>query len=328
MTSSNFPSRRPRRGVRRRTGRQAGAVDLTTRVGGVELRAPVMTASGTSGHGADLGAYVDLGVLGAVVCKSLLAGPWPGNPPPRVHETPAGMLNSVGLQGPGVDQWLADDVPALVAAGATVVASVWGRTIEDYAEAAEALAGAPPEVVAVEVNVSCPNHHARHEMFAHDPEATFAALAATASVGRPRWAKLSPNVTHLPDIAAAAVDAGADAVTLINTLMGMSIDTETAQVRLGGRGGGLSGPAIHPVAVRAVFDVRAALPGLPIVAAGGVASGIDAVEFLMAGASAVQVGTATFAEPGAVGRVLDELESWCARRGVASVSELVGLAHG
>jgi dihydroorotate dehydrogenase (NAD+) catalytic subunit len=238
------------------------------------------------------------------------------------------MLNSVGLQGPGVAQWLADDVPELVAAGATVVASVWGRTIEDYAEAAEALAGAPPEVVAVEVNVSCPNHHARHEMFAHDPEATFAALAATAVVGRPRWAKLSPNVTHLSDIAAAAVDAGADAVTLINTLMGMSIDTETAQVRLGGRGGGLSGPAIHPVAVRAVYDVRAALPDVPIVAAGGVASGVDAVEFLMAGACAVQVGTATFAEPGAVLRVLDELESWCARRGVAHVSDLVGLAHG
>lgn len=328
MTSSNFPSRRARRGARQRTRRSGSAVDLTTQVGGVGLRAPVMTASGTSGHGADLGAYVDLGALGAVVCKSLLAGPWPGNPPPRVHETPAGMLNSVGLQGPGVAQWLTDDVPELVAAGATVVASVWGRTIEDYAEAAEALAAAPPEVVAVEVNVSCPNHHARHEMFAHDPEATFAALAATAAVGRPRWAKLSPNVTHLSDIAAAAVDAGADAVTLINTLMGMSIDTETAQVRLGGRGGGLSGPAIHPVAVRAVFDVRAALPDVPIVAAGGVASGVDAVEFLMAGACAVQVGTATFAEPGAVLRVLDELESWCAQRGVARVGDLVGLAHG
>lgn len=301
--------------------------DLRCAVGTVDLPNPVMTASGTSGHGAELAPYVDLGGLGAVVCKSLLAEPWPGNPPPRVHETAAGMLNSVGLQGPGVAAWLADDLPALVATGARVVASVWGRTIEDYEAAAEALAEAPPEVVAVEVNVSCPNHHARHEMFAHDPAATAAAVAATAACNRPRWAKLSPNVTSLVPIAEAALGAGAEAVVLVNTLMGMSIDVDRREARLGGRGGGLSGPAIHPVAVRAVWDVHRALPEVPIVAVGGVASGADVVEFLLAGAVAAQVGTATFAEPGASGRVLNEVAAWCDRHGVERLADLVGAAH-
>ena len=305
----------------------AGVADLRCSVGRVSLPNPVMTASGTSGHGAELAPYVDLGSLGAVVCKSLLADSWPGNPPPRVHETPAGMLNSVGLQGPGVAAWLADDLPALVATGARVVASIWGRTVEDYAVAAEALAGAPAEVVAVEVNVSCPNHHARHEIFAHDPAATAAAVAATAPCNRPRWAKLSPNVTSLVPIARSAIEAGAEAVVLVNTLMGMSIDVTTRSARLGGRGGGLSGPAIHPVAVRAVWDVHRALPEVPIVAVGGVASGADVVEFLLAGAAAAQVGTATFAEPAAVGRILAEVGEWCEDEGVDCLADLVGAAH-
>lgn len=301
---------------------------LSTSVGSVRLPNPVMTASGTSGHGSELGRYVDLGSLGAVVCKSLLVEPWPGNPAPRVHETPAGMLNSVGLQGPGVEQWLAEDVPALVATGARIVASIWGRTVEDYALAAAALAAAPSEVVAVEVNVSCPNHHARNEMFAHDPGATAEVVSATAACGRPRWAKLSPNVSDLVPIASAAADAGAEAVTLVNTLMGMSIDVEARSGRLGGRGGGLSGPAIHPVAVRAVWDVHAALPDLPIVGVGGVVTGVDAIEFLMAGASAVQVGTATFADPEASARVLGDVDRWCRRHHIDDVAELIGAAHG
>ncbi len=301
---------------------------LATSVGSVALPNPIMTASGTSGHGAELGRYVDLGTLGAVVCKSLLVDPWPGNPAPRVHETPAGMLNSVGLQGPGVRHWLDEDVPVLVASGARIVASLWGRTVEDYAEAAAVLADAPPEVVAVEVNVSCPNHHARHEIFAHDPRATAEVVAVTAACGRPRWAKLSPNVSDLVPVVAAAVEAGAEAVTLVNTLMGMSIDIEARAGRLGGRGGGLSGPAIHPVAVRAVWDVHAALPEVPIVGVGGVASGHDAIEFLMAGASAVQVGTATFANPRATAEVLAEVGAWCDRRGVTNLAELIGVAHG
>jgi len=306
--------------------RGAPAVDTAVRVGSLTLPNPVMTASGTGGHGAELHAYQPLGDLGAVVVKSLSADPWPGNPAPRVHATPAGMLNSVGLQGPGVSAWLADDLPALRATGARVVASIWGRSVEDYGRAAAALADAPPEVVAVEVNLSCPNTEAGRDLFAHDPEATAAVVAATAACGRPRWAKLSPNTPRVAEVAAAAAGAGAEAVTLVNTVMGMAIDPETRTYRLGAgeRGGGLSGPAIHPVAVRVVHDVHRAHPDLPIVGVGGVVDGASAVELLLAGASAVQVGTATFADPRAPGRVARDLEHWCHRRGIASVAELTG----
>lgn len=304
------------------------AVDLTTRVGSVTLANPLLTASGTAGHGDELGRYIDLAAIGAMVVKSLSADPWAGNPAPRVHETPAGMINSVGLQGRGVQHWLDEELPPLLDAGATVVASIWGTSVEDYTRAADLLAGAPPEVVAVEVNVSCPNHHDRDRMFAHAPDSTAEVIEATAGCGRPRWAKLSPNVTDLVSIARAAADAGAEAVTLINTVMGMVIDLERRRPLLGGGGGGLSGPAIHPVAVRAVFDVHRALPEVPIVGVGGVATAEDAIELLMAGASAVQVGTATFAEPRTVERVRDGVRAWCGRHGVAGVHELIGAAHG
>jgi len=287
-----------------------------------------MTASGTAGHGDELGAYVDLSTLGAVVVKSLSPEPWAGNAAPRVHETPAGMINSVGLQGPGVRKWLEDELPAVIATGATVVASIWGTTIEDYALAAELLRDAPSEVVAVEVNVSCPNLHDRNRMFAHAPETTAEAIQAASVCGRPMWAKLSPNVSDLASIAKAAHSAGADAVTLVNTVLGMAIDTETRNYRLGGGGGGLSGPAIHPVAVRAVHDVHAAYPEIPIIGVGGVARGVDAIELMMAGASAIQVGTASFADPRSVARVLYEIEDWCASHGVASARELIGVVHG
>jgi len=305
-----------------------GSVDLTTTVGSLTLANPVMTASGTAGHGDELGAYVDLSTLGAVVVKSLSPEPWAGNAAPRVHETPAGMINSVGLQGPGVRKWLEEELPAVIATGATVVASIWGTTIEDYALAAELLRDAPAEVVAVEVNVSCPNLHDRNRMFAHAPETTAEAIQAASVCGRPMWAKLSPNVSDLASIAKAAHSAGADAVTLVNTVLGMAIDTETRTYRLGGGGGGLSGPAIHPVAVRAVHDVHAAYPEIPIIGVGGVARGVDAIELMMAGASAIQVGTASFADPRSVARVLDEIEAWCAERSVASVRELIGVVHG
>jgi dihydroorotate dehydrogenase (NAD+) catalytic subunit len=307
--------------------RRRAGVDLSTAVGSVVLPNPIMTASGTAGHGDELGAYVDLGTLGAVVVKSLSADPWPGNPSPRVHETPAGMINSVGLQGPGVGFWLEHELPAVLATGARVVVSIWGTSVEDYARAAAMLAGAPAGVIAVEVNISCPNHHDRNRMFAHSPSSTSEAIDAASVCGLPMWAKLSPNVSDLAAIAAAAAAAGAEAVTLINTVLGMAIDVETRTRRLGGGGGGLSGPAIHPVAVRAVHDVHAALPDLPIVGVGGVARGVDAVELLMAGASAVQVGTASFADPRSVGRVLDELAVWCIDHGVTTVTDLIGVIH-
>jgi dihydroorotate dehydrogenase (NAD+) catalytic subunit len=313
--------------MRRRGG--AAPVDLTTTVGSVSLPNPVMTASGTAGHGAELAPYLDLASLGAIVVKSLSATAWAGNPALRVHETAAGMINSVGLQGPGVEAWLEHDLPPLEAAGARVVASIWGRTVADYEAAASLLAGASGCVIAVEVNLSCPNTEAARDLFAHSEAATADAMAATAACGRPRWAKLSPNVTDLVPIAAAAQRAGAEAVTLINTVLGMAIDPETAAYRLGSgaRGGGLSGPAIHPVAVRAVHDVHAALPDLPIIGVGGIARGADAAELLLAGASAVQVGTATFANPRAAARVLDELASWLSRSGRPSIVANVGAAH-
>ena len=303
-------------------------VDLCTRVGSVQLANPVMTASGTAGQGAELDAYVPLRSLGAVVVKSLAVRPWPGNPAPRLAEVPGGLLNSVGLQGPGVAAWLEGDLPALVAAGATVVASIWGASPDDYAGAAAMLAAAPAAVAAVEVNLSCPNVEARHAVFAHSAAATAEAVAAAvgASGGRPCWAKLSPNVTDLVAIAGAALGAGAQGLTLVNTLMGLAIDPATRRPRLGAGGGGLSGPALHPVAVRAVHDVHGAFPGAPIVGVGGVATGAHAVELLLAGASAVQVGTATFADPRAPGRVLAELVEWCRRHGVERVADLTGAA--
>lgn len=302
---------------------------MSTQVGSLSFLNPVMTASGTGGHGAELEAYFPLRSLGAVVVKSLSAQPWAGNPPLRVHETGAGMINSVGLQGPGVAAWLRDDLPGLVDAGARVVASIWGRSVEEYRTAAELLASAPPAVVAVEVNLSCPNTESGRDLFAHDPDDTAAVITATAACARPRWAKLSPNTNHLVEVAAAAQQAGAEAVTLINTVLGMAIDPDTRSYRLGSgdRGGGLSGPAVHPIAVRAVHDVHRALPDLPIVGVGGIVTGEDAAELLLAGATAVQVGTATFFDPKAPVKVLAGLERWAARHGVRCITEVIGGVH-
>lgn len=307
--------------------RMAPIPSLPTRVGSVELRNPILTASGTAGHGAELAPYIDLAGLGAVVTKSVSADPWPGNPAPRVHEAGAGMLNAVGLQGPGVADWLRHDLPPLLATGARVVASIWGRSVDDYRRAADLLADAPAGVVAVEVNLSCPNVEDRSGMFAHSPTATEAAMAATAGCGRPRWAKLSPNAGDILPIVDAAVRGGAEAVTLINTVMGMAIDPATRTYRLGNGGGGLSGASIHPVAVRTVHDVAAARPDVPIVGVGGVAGAEDAAELLVAGASAVQVGTATFADPRAPGRTAVDLAQWCQRNRVGRVDELIGAIH-
>ena len=304
-------------------------VDLTTTIGSVTLPNPVMTASGTAGHGTELGAYVDLASLGAVVVKSLAAYPWDGNPALRTHGTHGGMINSVGLQGPGVEAWRREQLPKLVDAGARVVASIWGRSIDDYRRAAEQLAGCPSEVVAVEINLSCPNTEAGGELLAHDPEASAATVEAVGAAGLPRWAKLSPNTSRVAEVAAAVHAAGAEAVTLVNTLLGMAIDPITGAYRLGSgeRGGGVSGPAIHPIAVRIVHDVHRALPDLPIVGVGGIASGEDAIEMLRAGATAVQVGTASFADPRATATVLAELAELAERIGVPRIADLTGAVH-
>ncbi|MGH9083798.1 MAG: dihydroorotate dehydrogenase [Acidimicrobiales bacterium] len=281
-----------------------------------------MTASGTAGHGVELSGYGPLSSLGAVVVKSLSAIPWAGNPAPRVHPASGGgMVNHVGLQGPGVAPWRQEQLPALVSCGARVVASIWGRTVEEFAAAAALLAGAPG-VVAVEVNVSCPNLDDGRRMFATSAAATGEAVAAAAAAGLPRWAKLSPAVSDLCEIAGAALDAGAEALTLVNTLPAAGVD-----IVQGRRwSGGLSGPPLHPVAVRAVRDCRQAFAGAGIVGVGGVASGEDAVELLQMGADAVQVGTAIFADPRAPWKVQEGVARWCRRHGVTAVREVVGAA--
>ncbi len=301
-------------------------IDTRVSVGSVELAAPVMTASGTAGYGTELGGYLDLRSLGAVVTKSLAPYEWPGNPAPRVHPTPQGMMNAVGLQGPGVQYWLDHVVGDLVDAGATIVASIWGRSVDDYAQAADLLSAAPAQVVAVEVNLSCPNLEGRGSIFAHDAALSAEVIAATAACGRPRWAKLSANTDRIIDVASAVVDAGAEAVTCINTLLGLAYDPTTLAPTLGAGGGGLSGRAIHPVAVRAVHDVHVALPGVPIVGVGGIASAWDAVEMLLAGASAVQVGTASFADPGAAAAIQAGVAHWAAERGLTQVSDIAAIA--
>jgi dihydroorotate dehydrogenase (NAD+) catalytic subunit len=245
-----------------------------------------------------------------------------------VHEVGSGMLNSVGLQGPGLASWLESELPSLSAAGARVVLSIWGRSVADYGAAAAMLAQVPAgstALVAVEVNVSCPNVEDRSRMFAHSARATAQVLAAT-ECGLPRWAKLSPNVPDITAIAGAALEGGAEALTLTNTLLGLALDLETGRPALGAGGGGLSGAVLHPVAVRAVWECRAAFPDTAIVGVGGVATGRDAVEFLLAGADAVQVGTATFRDPRAPWKVLRQLDRWCAKRG-STVAALRARGH-
>jgi dihydroorotate dehydrogenase (NAD+) catalytic subunit len=311
---------------RRRHRFREEEVDLAVALGELQLSNPIVTASGTFGHGAEVAVLGEAARLGAVTVKSLSADPWPGKPPPRLHMTAAGMVNAVGLQNPGVTAWVADDLPALRAVGARVIASVWGTTVEDFGRATKLLSPARDELVAIEVNVSCPNHHRREEIFAHDRDTTAAAIAAVVEVGLelPVLAKLSPNVTDLTEIARAAVGAGATALTLINTLFALVVDAELRRPVLGAGGGGLSGPAIKPVALRAVHDVARALPGVPIVGTGGVTTGVDVVEFLLAGASAVGVGTANFRDARAPYRILDDLVEWCATHDVAHVSDLIG----
>lgn len=317
---------RPGARRRRRARAAGGEVDMAVQLGPIELANPVVAASGTYGHGDEVARLGDPSRFGAVTTKSVSAEAWSGNPAPRVHETAAGMLNSVGLANPGVEAWRREELPRLVARGARVIASIWGRSVDEFAAAASGVAAAAPRLVALEVNVSCPNLEDRSEMFAHSPGATAAAVRAAVAEagGLPVLAKLSPNVTDLAAIGAAALDAGAVGLTLVNTVMGMAIDPESRRPTLGAGGGGLSGPAIRPVAVRAVHDVCRALPGTPVVGTGGVTRGEDAVEMMLAGATAVGVGTATFRDPRAPEHVAGGLERWCRDHRVARVADLVG----
>lgn len=311
-------------------GAKPQAVDLKVRLGPLTLVGPIIAASGTFGHGDEVARLCDPSRLGAVTVKSQAPFAWPGNPAPRLHPSTCGMVNAVGLQGLGIDHWVEHDLPALRASGARVIASIWGHTVDDYAAAARRLTSVADQIVALEVNLSCPNLHpgaaATSVMFAHDPLATAAAIEAVQreGVGVPIFAKLSPGVADLPEIAGAALQAGATGLTLVNTLRALLIDAEARRPLLGAGGGGLSGAAIKPVALRAVHDVTQAYPGTPVIGTGGVMSGVDAVEMLLAGATAVGVGTATFVDPRAPLRIHDELVAWCRHHGLGRVSELTG----
>ena len=313
--------------MRRRRHTVDVAVDPAVELGPLRLASPIVAASGTFGHRDEVLKLGDGNRLGAVTVKSLAAFAWDGNPAPRLHAAAGGgMLNSVGLQGPGVDAWIRDDWPALRAWRVPVILSIWGRTVDDFVDASRLLGPIADQLAALEINVSCPNVEDSARMFAHSAAATGAVVAAVSNVGTelPIFAKLSPNTWEIVDVARAAVDAGATGLTLVNTLLGMGIDAETRRPQLGNVTGGYSGAPIKPVALRIVHEVTRALPGVPVIGTGGVSVGVDAIEMLLAGASAVGVGTVTFREPRAVNRIHDEVIAWCARRGVRRVRDLVG----
>ncbi len=307
----------------------APEVDMAVDLAGASFPTPVFTASGCAAAGAELAPFLDLAGLGAVVTKSVMLAARSGRPTPRMAETPSGMLNSIGLQGPGIESFLAHDLPPLAERGARAVVSIAGGSVEEYAKLAGRLRGAPG-LAMIEVNISCPNVEDRGQVFACDPNAAAAVVAAVRRSGPSRvpvFAKLSPDVTSIVDVARACVDAGAHGLSLINTLLGLVIDTDTLRPALAGVTGGLSGPAILPVALRCVWQVHAALPDVPLLGMGGIRSGRDALAFLLAGASAVSVGTAVFSDPSAPARVAAELRVLLAERGFAAARDAVGYAH-
>ncbi len=305
-------------------------VDMTATMGPkLTLPNPVLTASGCAAAGRELHQFFDVSALGAVVTKSIQLRPRSGRATPRMAETPSGMLNSIGLQGPGIDAFLREDLPWLARRGARAMVSIAGSSTDDFVELTRRLLS-NDAVTAIEVNISCPNVEKRGEVFACDSSATSRVISAVRRAADPRvavFAKLSPDVTDIVAIARACADSGADGVSLVNTLLGLVIDTDSMAPALGGVTGGLSGPAIRPVAVRCVYQVHQALPGLPILGMGGIGSGLDALQFVLAGASAVSVGTAVFGDPHAPVRVLAELEQALAERAFPSLASAVGFAH-
>ena len=297
-------------------------MNMSVKIAGVEFKNPVMEASGTFGSGMEYGEMIDLDRLGAVVTKGIANVPWPGNPTPRVTEVYGGMLNAIGLQGPGVDVFMKRDVPFLRQHDTKIIVNVCGKSESDYVDVVERLADA--DVDMLEINISCPNVKCGGMAFGTQPKMVEEVVsAAKAKAKKPLIVKLSPNVTDIAEIARAAESAGADALSLINTLLGMRIDIEKRRPILSNVMGGLSGPAVFPVAVRMVYQVRRAV-SVPILGMGGIRTGRDIVEMLLAGADAVAMGTVMFNDPTAPVKALRELEEWMDAHGVKSVSELSG----
>jgi len=305
------------------------SLDFSTTLGGAWFPTPLFTASGCASSGKELAQFFPLREIGAVVTKSIMLKARAGRPTPRMAETPSGMLNSIGLQGPGIDAFLIEDIPWLASQGARIIVSIAGETAEEYGVLARKLRGVSG-ISAVEVNISCPNVENRGLVFACDPNSAAEVVKNVRGIiggDLPILAKLTPDVTNIAQIAASVVNAGADGIAMINTVLGMVINTETMRPHLGGRTGGLSGPAIRPIAVRAIYQVREALPSVSILGMGGVTSGKDAFEMILAGASGVSVGTASFGDPSAVYRIQNELREILNAKGFASVKEAVGFAH-
>ncbi len=302
-------------------------MNLEVSIGGLKLKNPVMTASGTFGYGEEYSEFVDLNRLGAVVVKGLSLKPKEGNPPPRVVETAAGMLNAIGLQNIGIERFVEEKLPFLKRFDTAVIANFFGDSVDEYAEAAERLSGVDG-IHGLEMNISCPNKQAGWCIFGTDPKVTAQVVGAVRKkTALPLIVKLSPNVTDISLMARVAMDAGADAVSLINTITGMSIDIRTRRPRLANITGGLSGPAVKPIAIRMVYDVYRSLK-IPIIGMGGIMNAADAVEFILAGASAVAVGTANFVNPRATVEILDGIIDYMKKEGIEDIGSLTGTVHG
>lgn len=302
--------------------------DLSISVAGIDMDNPVLVASGTFGYGAEYQPVFDVGRLGALVTKGLTLKPCAGNPSPRIWETPAGLLNAIGLQNPGVEAFISDILPVMRSYGVPVIANIAGFTGEEFVALAERLDGSG--VAGLELNISCPNVQTGGMALGTDPCLAASVVAAVVqATSLPVIVKLTPNVTDIVTLARAVVEAGADALSLINTLLGLAINVETGQPALGNITGGLSGPAIRPVAVRAVWQVAQAVD-VPIIGVGGICTGRDALEFILAGATAVAVGSAFFHDPLAAVKIIEELEQYCDRKGITDWRELIGAAwkHG
>ena len=298
-------------------------MNLSVDIAGVTMKNPVTTGSGTFGSGEEFSEFVDLSKLGAVTTKGVANVPWPGNPVPRVAEVYGGMLNAIGLQNPGIDVFVERDVPYLKKAGATIIVNVCGKSEKDYVEVVERLADEPVDLL--EINVSCPNVKEGGIAFGQDPKALYEITKAVkAKAKQPIIMKLSPNVTSISEMAKAVEAGGADAVSLINTLTGMKIDVNKKAFVLANKTGGVSGPAIHPIAVRMVYEA-ANVVSVPVIGMGGIASAEDAIEMILAGASAVSVGTANFFDPAVTMKIVDGIESYMKQHGFESVADMVGI---
>lgn len=297
-------------------------MNLSVDIAGVTMKNPVTTGSGTFGSGEEYSEFLDLAALGAVTTKGVANVPWPGNPTPRVAEVYGGMLNAIGLQNPGIDVMIERDLPMLQEAGATVIVNVCGKSEKDYVEVVERLADQPVDLL--EINVSCPNVKEGGIAFGQDPKALYEITKAVkAKAKQPIIMKLSPNVTDITEMARAAVDAGSDALSLINTLTGMKIDIEKRDFVLANKTGGMSGPAVKPVALRMVCQVANAVD-VPIIGMGGITTAEDALEFIMAGATAVSVGTANFINPTATVDVIEGIKAYMERHQIEDIQELIG----